>query len=38
MPAALIDVVMGISGLAIIDDAFMDRGCLVTLWHGFGMN
>jgi hypothetical protein len=30
-PAALVDVVTGISGLAVIDDAFMDRGSLVSL-------
>jgi hypothetical protein len=38
MPAALVDVVMGVSRLAIVDDAFTDRGCLVPLWRGFGMN
>jgi hypothetical protein len=30
-PAALIDVVTGISGLVVVDDAFSDRGSLVSL-------
>jgi hypothetical protein len=29
VPAAFVDVVTGISGLVVVDDAFMDRGCLV---------
>jgi hypothetical protein len=37
-PAALVDVVTGVSGLAIVDDVFTDRGCLVPLWRGFRMN
>jgi hypothetical protein len=37
-PAALVDVVMGISGLAVVDDAFTDRGSLVSLRCGLGMD
>jgi hypothetical protein len=37
-PVAFIDVITGISGLAIVDNAFMDRGCLVPLWRSLGMN
>jgi hypothetical protein len=37
-PATLIDVVTGVSRLAVVDDALTDRGCLVPLWCGFGMN
>jgi hypothetical protein len=37
-PAALVDVVTGVPGLTIVDDAFTDRVCLVPLWRGFGMN
>jgi hypothetical protein len=35
---ALVDVVMGISGFAVVDDAFMDRGCLVPPGGRLGMN
>jgi hypothetical protein len=37
-PTALVDVVTGISGLAVIDDAFTDRGCPVPSWGRLGMN
>jgi hypothetical protein len=37
-PAAFIDVVVGISGLAVVDDALTDRSCLVSLRCGLGMN
>jgi hypothetical protein len=33
-----VDVVTGVSGLAIIDDAFTDKGRLVPLWCGLGIN
>jgi hypothetical protein len=36
--AAFIDVVTGVSGLMVVDDAFADRDCLVLLWCGLGMN
>jgi hypothetical protein len=36
--AALVDVVSCVSRLAIVDDAFTDRGCLVPLRCGLGMN
>jgi hypothetical protein len=36
--AAFVDVVTGVSGLMIIDDAFTDRGCLVPLRCRLGMN
>jgi hypothetical protein len=38
MLAALFDVVMGISRLAVVDDTLMDRGCLVPLWCELGMD
>jgi hypothetical protein len=38
MHAALVDVVMGVLGLAIVDNAFTDRGRLVPLWCRLGMN
>jgi hypothetical protein len=34
----LIDDVTGISGLAVVDDAFTDRGCPVPSWGRLGMN
>jgi hypothetical protein len=37
-PSALIDVVTGISRFAVVDDAFKDRGRLVPLGGGLGMN
>jgi hypothetical protein len=37
-PAAFVDVVTGVSGLVIIDDAFTDRGRFVPSWCGLGMN
>jgi hypothetical protein len=36
--AVFVDVVMGVSGLTVVDDAFTDRGCLVPLWRGLRMN
>jgi hypothetical protein len=36
--AAFVDVVTGISGLVVVDDAFADRGCPVPLWCGLRMN
>jgi hypothetical protein len=38
MPTAFVDVFTGISGLAIVDDAIMDRGRFVPSWCGLGMN
>jgi hypothetical protein len=38
VPAALVDVVTGISGLAVVDDAFTDRGSLVSLRCRLGMD
>jgi hypothetical protein len=35
---ALVDVVTGISRFAVIDDALTDRGHLVLLGGGLGMN
>jgi hypothetical protein len=35
---ALVDVVTGISGFAVVDDAFTDGGCLVSLGGRLGMN
>jgi hypothetical protein len=37
-PATLVDVVTGISGLAIVDDAVTDRGLFVPPWCGLRMN
>jgi hypothetical protein len=37
-PTAFADVVTSVSGLAIVDDAFTDRGCFVPSWHRLGMN
>jgi hypothetical protein len=37
-PPALVDVVIGISRFAVVDDAFTDRGCLVPLGGVLGMN
>jgi hypothetical protein len=37
-PAALIDVITSVSGLAIVDDAITDRGRFVPSWRGLGMN
>jgi hypothetical protein len=36
--AAFVDVITGVSGLAVIDDAFMDRGFHAPSWCGLGMN
>jgi hypothetical protein len=36
--AAFVDVVAGVSGHVVVDDAFVDRGCLVPLWCGLRMN
>jgi hypothetical protein len=38
MPAAFIDVITGVSGLVVVNDALTDRGCLVPLQCGLGMN
>jgi hypothetical protein len=38
MPAAFVDVITGVSGLAIVDDVFTDRGRLIPLWCRLGMN
>jgi hypothetical protein len=38
MLAAFVDVITGILGLAVVDDALTDRGCLVLLWCGLKMN
>jgi hypothetical protein len=37
-PAALVDVITGVSGLVIVDDAITDRGCFVPSWCGLEMN
>jgi hypothetical protein len=37
-PTTFIDVVTGVSGLAIVDDVFTNRGRLVPLWCRLGMN
>jgi hypothetical protein len=37
-PAVFVDVVTSVSGLSFVDDAFTDRGYLVPLWRGLGMN
>jgi hypothetical protein len=36
--AAFVDVVAGVLGLAVVDDALTDRGGLVPLWCGLRMN
>jgi hypothetical protein len=36
--AVFVDVVTGVSGLTVVDDALTDRGCLVPLRCGLGMN
>jgi hypothetical protein len=36
--AAFVDVVTGVSGLAVVNDMLMDRGCLVPLRCRLGMN
>jgi hypothetical protein len=33
---ALVDVVTAISGFAVVDDAFTDRGCLILAGAGSG--
>jgi hypothetical protein len=38
VPAAFVNVIMGVSRLAVVDDALTDRGCLVLLRCGLGMN
>jgi hypothetical protein len=38
MPAAFIDVVTSVSGLAIVDDTITDRGRFVPSWCGLRMN
>jgi hypothetical protein len=35
---AFVDVITGVSGLAVVDDVFTDRGCLVPLRCGLRMN
>jgi hypothetical protein len=37
-PAALVDVVSGVSRLTVVDDTFSDRGSLVPLRCGFRMD
>jgi hypothetical protein len=37
-PTTLVDVITGISGLAVVDDAFMDRSCLVPSGGELGIN
>jgi hypothetical protein len=37
-PATLVDVIAGVSGLTVIDDVLMDRGCPIPLRCGLGMN
>jgi hypothetical protein len=37
-PTALVDVVTGISRFTVVNDAFTDRGHLVPLGGGLGMN
>jgi hypothetical protein len=37
-PTALVDVVTGISGLTVVDNAFTDRGCPVPSWGRLRMN
>jgi hypothetical protein len=34
----LVDVIAGVSRLAVVNDALMDRGCLILLRCGLGMN
>jgi hypothetical protein len=36
--AMFVDVVTGVSGLTVVDDAFVDRDCLVPLWCRLRMN
>jgi hypothetical protein len=38
VPLALVDVVMGVSRFTVVDDAFTDRCCLVSLGGMLGMN
>jgi hypothetical protein len=35
---AFVDVITGVSGLMVVDDMLTDRGCLVPLRCGLGMN
>jgi hypothetical protein len=37
-PAAFVDVITGVSGLTVVDDALTDRGCLVPLRCRLRMN
>jgi hypothetical protein len=37
-PTAFVDVVTGVSKLVVVDDALIDRGCLVPLRCGLRMN
>jgi hypothetical protein len=37
-PATLVDVIAGVPGLTVVDDALMDRGCPIPLRCGLGMN
>jgi hypothetical protein len=37
-PAAFVDVIAGVSGIAVVNDALTDRGCLVPLQCGLRMN
>jgi hypothetical protein len=38
VPTAFVDVITGILGLAVVDDAFMDRGCPVRSRGRLGLN
>jgi hypothetical protein len=38
VPVAFVNVIAGVSRLAVVDDALTDRGCLVPLWCRLGMN
>jgi hypothetical protein len=37
-PTMFVDVVTGVSGLTIVDNAITNRGCFVPLWGRLGMN
>jgi hypothetical protein len=37
-PAVFVDVVAGVSGLVIVNDAITDRGRFVLSWCGLEMN
>jgi hypothetical protein len=36
--AAFVDVIAGVTGLTVVNDAFAYRGCLVPLWRGLRLN